>query len=53
MKQTTSKLSEKPFVLVGYTIDDYVRWCIKNNFKSYFYFIYYLDNFGLLLNFHI
>lgn len=35
MKMTKSKLSEKPFKLIGYTIEDYVKWCLKHGFKSY------------------
>lgn len=35
MKQTTSKLSDKPFKLLGFTIEDYIKWCNKNNYKSY------------------
>lgn len=35
MKQTKSKLSERPFILLGYSIEDYVKWCNKHEFKSY------------------
>ena len=35
MKQTTSKLNKRPFELLGFSIDEYVRWCAKNNLKSY------------------
>ena len=26
---------EKPFKLLGYTLDEYLRWCEKHNLKPY------------------
>lgn len=35
MKQTKSKLNKRPFELLGFTINDYIKWCNKHEFKSY------------------
>ena len=35
MKMTKSKLNKRPFELLGYSIEDYVKWCSKHEFKSY------------------
>lgn len=35
MKQTKSKLNKRPFELIGYDIDIYVKWCNKHEYKSY------------------
>lgn len=28
-------ISEKPFRLLGYTLDEYLRWCEKHSLKPY------------------
>jgi hypothetical protein len=35
MKQFKTKISEKPFKLYGYTLEEFLRWCDKNGIKPY------------------
>lgn len=35
MKIPKTPISEKPFKLLGYTLEEYLLWCKKHNLKSY------------------
>lgn len=34
-KQLATKISGKPFELMGFTLDDYLKWCEKHDLTFY------------------
>lgn len=35
MKTFKTKISEKPFKLYGFTLEEFLRWCEKHNLRAY------------------